>query len=1421
VAGRVGWGSTIFPIQGQSMFFRLRLFSRLRKSLWSPRRSRSLRLEPLESRELLNAAPTDILLPQSHILEYEPAGTAIGRFSTVDPDRFNSFTYSLVPGPGSTDNTAFRIGELGDLLTGSTFDAQAQSNYNLRVRSTDQGGLWLEKCFTVTVDSLSERRVDLVSTAMLRSTGDDLCNDPGITADGRYVVFSSYASDLVLGDTNGRFDVFVNDLRSGAVTRVSTNSSGLQGDGDAFGPSISADGRYVTFESYATNMVGDDTNGKADIFLKDLVSGLTTRVSTTDAGGEGDGNCYGDSISADGRYLAFSSEATNLIGDDTNACADTFVKDLFSGHITRVSTTDSGAETNGGSYVQGISADGRYLAFNSSATNLVAGDTNAVTDIFVKDRISGATVRVSTDSGGLQANGGSSHASLSADGRYAIFASDASNLVADDTNDRTDIFRKDLASGVTLRVSTDSSGGEGDHDSWNPSSISADGRFVAFQSDANNLVPDDDNPDSDIFVKDTVSGITTEVSINTAPDQFGWSYLPSISGDGRYLAFASKGGRLGAGDTNGECDIYVRDLSTGLTILVSPRNGALSPTTASGDCGRAAPSISADGRYVAFGSGAIDLVPPESPFANWWTDIFVKDLASGQTMWVSTDSAGVGGNYYSYECEISGDGRYVVFSSDASNLVPDDTNAVRDVFMKDMVSGATVRVSTDSLGVQRAGSSSEPSLSADGRYVAFTSYTTTQVAGYTFEEQGVLRKDTVSGITTLVSADRSGVPGDGYSGSPSISADGRYVAFGSSARNLVPGDTNATSDVFVKDMLSGAITRVNTDSAGTQTNSFASDPSISADGRYVTFCSYSLGQSGPPEVRTVSLIAKDLWSGATTSVTTGIPELSSWLQTSSLSGDGRYVAFANDAADVVPGDTNQQSDVFILDMLGGSTARVSVDRFGQQANGRSYFQSISADGQYVAFCSEATNLHPWDSAPSVDVLRVTNPFANHTPLGISLAGSVSEDAAAGTVVGTLHTTDLDAGQTFVYTLIDSAGGRFRIVGDQLVVDDAALLDYDTDASHTIRVRTTDLAGTGLSLQQDLAVHVTDVHDFESPALFDPASSFFHLRCSNVSGEADYSFGYGQPHGGWTVLTGDWDGDGQAGVGLYAPESSAFYLSNAYQTGFAEYTFGFGEPGGDWIPLVGDWDGDGRSGVGLYDPHTSTFYLTDTLQTGFATHTFGYGEPGGRWTPLVGDWNGDGRTGVGLYNPHASTFYLTDTLQTGFAEHTFGFGEPNAGWQPLVGDWNGDRSAGVGLYARRTSTFYLTNTFISGFAEHTFGYGDPRGGWMPLVGDWDGDRSDGVGLYAPASSTFYLTDTLTGGYAEYTVGFGEPKAGWKPLVGCWGAPPEDRSLANRYAMQENQRSPGESSPPTPAAVDQIDLAQVADLAQRVILPDHAS
>ena len=249
---------------------------------------------------------------------------------------------------------------------------------------------------------------------------------PSVSADGRYVAFQSDAANLVVGDTNSISDVFVHDRQSGTTQRVSVNSAGVQGNSFSVTPSISADGRYVSFTSSSSNLVGGDTNGTQDIFVHDRQSGTTERVSVSSNGVQGDSFSIRPSISADGRFVAFECRSRNLVGGDTNETDDIFVHDLQSGTTEIVSVNSGGAQGNDLSADPSISADGRYVAFWSWASNLVGGDT-AWVDVFVHDRQSGVTERVSVSSSGAQANSTSSSPSISADSRYVAFESYATN----------------------------------------------------------------------------------------------------------------------------------------------------------------------------------------------------------------------------------------------------------------------------------------------------------------------------------------------------------------------------------------------------------------------------------------------------------------------------------------------------------------------------------------------------------------------------------------------------------------------------------------------------------------------------------------------------------------------------------------------------------------------------------------------------------------------------------------------------------------------------------------------------------------------------------------------------------------------------------------------------------------------------------
>ncbi len=463
---------------------------------------------------------------------------------------------------------------------------------------------------------------------------------------------------------------------------LASTTGSASGNGYSDNPSTSSDGRYTVFASDASNLVSGDTNGTRDIFLFDNQTNTTRRLNLSRQGEQTNGPSNRPVISADGRYVAFESTATNLILGDTNGFSDIFVVDVITGAIDMLSLDASGTRANNSNFRPSISSTGRYVSFESSATNLVSSGTSVgVSHIYVRDRdVSGSgtfdttgnisTVLVSQSSGGTAANGNSLQSVLSADGRYIAFASDATNLVSSDTN--------------VLR---------------------------------------------DIFLRDRTGGTTTCVSVATGGTQAtgGDSRTPSLSSDGRYIAFASSATNLASGDTNGVSDIFVHDRTTTTTQRISVSTSgteAVDPSATGFKLGSINPSISSTGRYVAFASLANNLTAGDSAGqkqnldANDALDVFVRDRdvsASGTydtsgnvaTTMVSVNKFGLQTlsilNTQSTASSdifpsISADGRWVAFPSDAenvsglshtvTNLISIDNNNTRDVFLFDRVTNA-------------------------------------------------------------------------------------------------------------------------------------------------------------------------------------------------------------------------------------------------------------------------------------------------------------------------------------------------------------------------------------------------------------------------------------------------------------------------------------------------------------------------------------------------------------------------------------------------------------------------------------------------------------------------------------------------------------------------------------------------------------
>src|SRR5690242_7951067 len=434
-------------------------------------------------------------------------------------------------------------------------------------------------------------------------------------------------------------------LMFGAVTGINAGSSveivstaspfnpvPAGGSGDSSASFISADGRFVLFLSDANNLTTNDDSGKLiDVFVRNRTNDTTTLVSVNSTGvGGGNGHSISPAASADGRYVVFESEANNLVANDTNGVGDVFVRDLQNGTTTLVSVGSPGGDIgNGPSTSPLISADGRYVAFVSAASNLVANDTNGVNDVFIRDLQAGTTALVSVNtSGNASGNDASDSPTMTPDGRWVVFVSKATNLVAGASNNQGEIYARDLVGGNTVWVGTNVAAimagvNSQSHpiNSYNPV-VSDDGNYVAFKAiGAAQLV----------LRHNLQTGATDLVSTNTVGNTIGIDDPsgPDMTGDGRFIAYT---GQNGSG-TSVYSSVYLWDAQTAANVLVSANlSGTISSNTFSDT-----PAVSADGRFVTFVSDATDLVTNADAGTY---QVYIRDIASGTTKLVSADVSG-------------------------------------------------------------------------------------------------------------------------------------------------------------------------------------------------------------------------------------------------------------------------------------------------------------------------------------------------------------------------------------------------------------------------------------------------------------------------------------------------------------------------------------------------------------------------------------------------------------------------------------------------------------------------------------------------------------------------------------------------------------------------------------------------------------
>lgn len=963
---------------------------------------------------------------------------------------------------------------------------------------------------------------------------------PVLSPDGRFVLFTSTANNLVQLGTNGPgpalfpapMNVFLRDRTNGSTVLVSMSSDGTgSGNADSLPIGISTNGRYALFESSASNLVPGDTNNAADVFLRDVLSGTTLLVSAGTNGGFADQASYSSSMTPNGGYVAFVSAADNLVPGDTNGIPDVFVRDTVSQVTTLVSV---GARNRVGTYpntpnitsdAPELTPDGRYVAFYSSAANLVPGVTT-LGNIFVRDLVSGTTTCAS--SGALPAlqsvvqatNAVSFSPEVSADGHYIAFET---TIYPQSLTTATLVLRWSLQSGFTDLIETNAFLIPGaSYENAQNLAMTPDGRFVAYVSNATNSTTNT----TAVRVWDAQSGASVLISGNLTNGVLAGSLSDSAFLDeaGRFVAFISTAPDLVTNGLQGDFHLYRRDLETGSTILVNVEtNGMgslLDPATT--------PAMSGDGSLLGFDSLDASLVPLDH---NRAYDVFLGDPAHQTTELVSASDpalpcvTGDGPSALS-TWSLSYDASRIAFWSEADDLVPNDTNGVRDVYVRDSQSGTNWLVSLNTNGVAADGLSTDPAISADGRFVAFTSVADDLVGGDTNRAQDVFVTSLPPGRPVLASINFSGTgPGNADSFSPILSSNGQFVLFHSRASNLTPGmPVVRTENLYWRDLQGGLTYALTTNKVTVA--------SMTPDGGLVTYLTsstlsapspdrlcvwdsrakssvYSLSGIGflevaiSPDGGTIAYATnsatgwKQLWAvdrvqGTNTFVATvqsssglalrfspdgqflayvaAVGAFSTTNQvylydfqtgtnlmvsrsydgsspgdddsdSPDISADNRFVVYRSAADNLVPGDTNQQPDIFLYDRLSGTTTLVSKSRFGNgSADNRSLTPVFSSDGRTLAFISWASDLVPNDFNNNSDVFAL--PLYGGTSPSFLLSVSPLSPASLGNQLSWPVLPSKSYRVEFKESLIDPAWQQLNVPisvsGDQASATDATV-----------------------------------------------------------------------------------------------------------------------------------------------------------------------------------------------------------------------------------------------------------------------------------------------------------------------------------------------------------------------------------------------
>lgn len=731
---------------------------------------------------------------------------------------------------------------------------------------------------------------ELVSTSSAGQLGQSGATGITVTPDGRFVLFVSRSSNLVPGDANGEDDVFLRDRTLGSTILVSTTPAGVPGAGSSRGIQVTDNGRFVLFSSSAPDLVSNDSNGLIDVFVRDTVSGTTIAASRALNGQTASGDSEAVGVSQDGRYVCFNTWAADIVTGDLTFTFDGFLRDLQSGTTQCITTPSTLAFVNQHAWALSMSEDGAYVLISTSRI-MTANDANNDWDLYRVAVGTSVAECASLGANGIPVGGQyitqPSPNRLSVNGSRAWFSSSQSVVAPSmDANGALDIFIHEFSTGTSSCASLTTNGTTGNHGGYKVGA-SRDLGFVICGTNSTDIFSPNFPPiycPGDLFiVRDVLAGATT--ILPSVPSTGGFPVgtsiqsRPAISQDGSLIASEVQQ-QLVVADRSSDISVvvgaYLMQTGYGLSmsadgayivtgdcqgpglfgpIMLSNYPSGVSLQITTGSC----PRISADGNYVCYvdNPGRVFVMPRMGGAST------PVSIPSGASPFVTPENG--------WSPSISTDGRFIAFESTSSVLEVGDTNNRRDIFIHDRITASTWRSSVASNGSEANGDSSSPWISGNGRYVVFESVASNLIVGDNNATQDIFVRDRMTGTTTLVSKSSAGVQGNRWSGGPAISADGRYVTFYSLANNLVPNDGNRLADVFGHDLLTGATRRLSVATECTESDGYSASPSPMVGGRWTAFASLASNLVAGTSTGHANAFLRDCSLDSDCGLATGVP----------------------------------------------------------------------------------------------------------------------------------------------------------------------------------------------------------------------------------------------------------------------------------------------------------------------------------------------------------------------------------------------------------------------------------------------------------------------------------------------------------------------------------------------------------------------